>query len=594
MAVPPANLLLPAFWRGYARRYLRVYALGLLMLLATNGLTIAIPRMIKEVFDALASGGDMGQVRTYALLISLASVTVIVVRTLSRVLFFNPGRTIEFRLRNDMLARLLAMSGNWFRQQGTGDLVSRAANDATYVRALVGFSLLMLLNLLMVASFTLWQMLTIHALLTLYCVIPLAASLWLMRFGISRLFLAMRAGQQELGQLSEHILEALSGVAVIQGAVAEPAFQRRFDAHNDRYTAINLQVTALRCFLLPLAATVGNLCIFLLLYVGGQLAVEGEMSIGDVAAYASYVTLLAGSLTGAGWLLSGLQRGYVGLQRCWEVIELSGDRPGGAQHLPPATDGVHLRIDGLSYRYPDAEEDAANALTDVSFELKPGRVLGVYGPVGSGKTTLIDLLTGLLPPPGNTIFLDGIDVRELDPVSLWDAVAVAPQEAFLFSRSLRQNVAFVDDAEAIDEQRVWRALDRARLGDEVRRMEDGLDTVVGERGLTLSGGQRQRAQLARAMYRDHRLLLLDDVLSAVDHDTEERLLATITEEIDQDGGHHTAAIVSSRLSALAGADEILVLDAGRIIERGSHTELIAAGGMYAQVWQVQRTRRGAN
>lgn len=588
----PATLL-PAFWRGYARRYVWIYALGLLMLLATNGLTIAIPRMIKEVFDALAAGGQLDRVHILAALISVAAVVVIVVRTLSRVLFFNPGRTIEFRVRNDMLTRLLAMSGNWFRGRSTGDLVSRAANDASFVRALVGFSTLMLLNLIMAASFTLWQMLATNVRLTVYCVLPLAASLWLMRFGMSRLFTAMRQTQEELGRLSEHILEALGGVAVIQGAVAEPAFQRRFDLHNDRYTQINLEVTALRCFLLPLAAMVGNFCIFLLLYVGGEMAVQGEMSVGDLAAYASYVTLLAGSLTGAGWLISGLQRGYVGLQRCWEVVQLQGDRANGVRQLPQSDRGLRVQVKGLNYRYPDAEPDGADVLSDISFAVAPGQTLGIYGPVGSGKTTLTDLLTGLLPPPPGAIELDGVDVCELDPASLWSAVAVAPQQAFLFSRSLRENVAFIDRADAIDERRVWQAVDKALLGDEVRRMTDGLETVVGERGLNLSGGQRQRAQLARAMYRNYRLLLLDDVLSAVDHDTEERLLATISAEIDRDQSQHTAVIVSSRLSALVGADEILVLDEGRIVERGSHNELIGAGGMYANVWEVQRTRREA-
>ena len=593
MLPPPASSLLPAFFERYARRYARVYSLGLLMLLATNGLTVAIPRMIKEVFDELAGGRDMGLVQTYAILICGAAVVVIVVRTLSRVLFFNPGRTIEFRLRNDMLARLLSMSGTWYRDQGTGDLVSRAANDATYVRALVGFSLLMLLNLLLATSFTLWQMLEINARLTLYCVAPLALSVWLLRFGIRRLFDAMRAGQQELGQLSEHILETLGGVAVIQGAVAEGAFQRRFDLHNDRYTAINLQVTALRCFLLPLAAMVGNICIFILLFVGGQLAVEGKMSIGDLAAYASYVTLLAGALTGAGWLLNGLQRGYVALQRCWVVVDMPADRASGQLTLPDSDQGLHLEVKDLNYRYPDAGQDDPPALSGISFDLPPGGVLGIYGPVGSGKSTLIDLITGLLPPPMGTVSLDGVDVGDLASDSLWHAVAVAPQQAFLFSRSLRENVAFVDKQADIDSARVWASLDKALLGDEVRRLPDQLETVVGERGLTLSGGQRQRAQLARAMYRGYRLLLLDDVLSAVDHDTEERLLVSIGGELARGAGRHSAVIVSSRLSALADADEILVLDQGRLIERGTHSSLIAAGGAYAKVWAVQRTRRAA-
>ncbi len=589
-APPPGATLVGRFLDRYAKRYVGVYALGLAFLVATNALTVAIPDLIKQVFDALGSGAGRAEVDVFARWIGLAAVSVIVVRTLSRVLFFNPGRTIEFRVRNDMLRGLLSMSTSFFRRAGVGDLVSRATSDATFVRALVGFAVLNVLNLILAASMALWQMVRTDPWLTLWCVIPLIGSTWLLRKGIAWMYGTMREGQEELGRLSAHILESYGGVAVIQGSAATAAFGRKFDALNERYTDLNLKVAALRCFILPLARTVGSLCVFLLLYVGGQHVLDGALSVGDLAAYASYIGMLVSALAMAGWLLTALQRGYVSLQRVWQVVSLPTDRPHGETPLPLHDRGVALQVQGLSYRYPDAGEGEAEALTDVSFALQRGGVLGVYGPVGSGKSTLAMLVSGLISPPRGTVILEGEDLLDLAPDSLRREVAMVPQESFLFSRSLRANVGYVDPVDAIDTARVDTAVAQAALADDVARMPDGLETVVGERGLMLSGGQRQRTQIARALYAGARLLILDDVLSAVDHDTEERLLGTLRAEISAAQGDHgaSAILVSTRLSALIHCDEILVLEGGRVVERGTHAQLAAGDGLYGRAWAVQR------
>ena len=582
--------LLRSFFQRYVRRYLLVYAFGLAFLLATNWLAVVIPDLIKQVFDGLEQGAGFRRVQALCALIAAAAVAVIVVRTLSRVLFFNPGRTIEFRLRNDMLRRLLSMSQTWLRGEQSGDLVSRAINDATFVRALVGFAVLQLLNVVMAAGLSLWKMALTDAWLTFYCAVPLALSFVVLRYGTRRLFLSYRESQQELGKLSEHILESYNGVAAIATMAAEDAFLRRFDEHNDHYTALNLKVTALRTFLLPLASSMGHICVFLLLLVGGQRAMEGKLTIGDLAAYASYAGILVSALAMSGWLLNSIQRGFVALQRCWQVIELRSDRPQGHKELASGGPGVHLVVRDLDYRYPDAGDDELPALAGVDFELQPGQTLGVYGAVGSGKTTLVQLLAGLLTPPSGAVLLDGHDLRAIAWQPLREAVAVVPQSAYLFSRSLRANIAYSQHDGPIDEARVEAALARACLTEDVQRLDSGLDTVVGERGLNLSGGQRQRAQLARAFYRGYRLLLLDDVLSAVDHDTEERLLASIAGELAEKAERPTAIIVSSRISALANADLVIVLEAGKVIERGTHSELVALGGRYAEAHLAQLER----
>lgn len=582
-----AKQLLPSFYDRYARRYMFVHVLGLAFLVATNWLTVTIPALIKEVFDALAAGSDASKVSWVCTLIAIAAVAVIVVRTLSRVLFFNPGRTIEFRLRNDMLQRLLGMSQTWLRGEQTGDLVSRTINDATFVRALVGFAILQLLNVVLAAGLALWKMAATDIWLTVYCALPLAGSFLVLRYGTGRLFKSYQQSQQELGKVSEHILETYNGIAAIHSMAAEDAFLRRFDERNDRYTDLNIKLTALRTFLLPLASSMGHICIFLLLLVGGQHAIEGTLTIGDIAAYGSYAAILVNALAMSGWLLNSIQRGFVALQRCWQVLQLTSDRPKGHIEIDAEGTGAHVSVHDLSYRYPDAADDDPAVIDGVSFEIRPGKTLGIYGGVGTGKTTLVQLLTGLLTPPPGTVHLDGHDLRTLQWGPLRRAVAVVPQASFLFSRSLRENVGFVDSGGHIDDERVAQALQRASLAEEVTRLSDGVETVVGERGLTLSGGQRQRAQLARAFYRGYRLLVLDDVLSAVDHDTEEHLLEAISGELKGKADSPSAVVVSSRISALAAADEIIVLEAGRIAERGTHSELVRLGGLYAAAHLAQ-------
>jgi ATP-binding cassette subfamily B protein len=578
--------MLREFFRLYVRQHGLKYLTGLVCLVATVELTVAIPGWIKQVVDELANGRRLSEVHRYAGWIALAAVAVIGVRTLSRVLFFNPGREIEYQVRNDMLKRLLWMSPRYFRRQTLGDLMARAGDDATYVRALVGFTPVMALNIVVSAVVAAWQMWRTDAWLTLACVLPSLAALVVLRRGVQATMGWLKRTQQTLGELSERVLETYKGIAVVQGAAAEAAFIARFDETNDRFTEQSLRSVTIRTLVMPVVAVVGNLCILLLLYIGGQHVVARQLTIGDMAAYASYVGVLVGALASAGWVAGVIQRGFVSLQRVWEVLELASDLSAGATPLTAAAAGLHLEVRGLTWRHADAPANAPPVLTDIHFDLRPGRVLGIYGPVGAGKSTLVQLLSRQQPPPPNTVFIDGVDLLEVADADLRRAMAVVPQDAFLFSRSVRDNVGFIDRAGDIDPARVEQALTEAQLAGEVARFAEGLDTVVGERGLSISGGQRQRVQLARAFYRGFRLLVLDDVLSAVDHDTEARLLEILQAAIAARGT--SAVIISHRLSALQRADEILVLDGGRISERGTHAALVLAGGTYAKVWQAQQ------
>ena len=588
-AVATDRSMISAFLRSYAWRYRGQYALGMVFLLATNVLTVGIPWMQKHVFDELTGARRADRVHLYALAIAGAALLVIVVRTLSRVLFFNPGRTIEFRIRNDMLSRLLHMSPVFFRRWPIGDLMARASDDATYVRALVGFSAIMVLNIVLAAAMALAQMVQTDAWLTLYCVVPLVLAVMVLRTGVKWAMGMMRDTQKLLGKVSNVVLESYKGIAVVQGAAVESAFIGRFDEASEAFTDLNVRQAALRTFLMPVVGAVGNLCIFLLLYIGGRHVAEGSMSVGDLAAYASYLAVLVGSLASAGWVVGVLQRGSVSLRRVWDVLELQSDLPGRTVPLPMAERGVHLQIRDLTYAHPGGSEPI---LRDLAIDLQPGTILGISGPVGSGKSTLVALLSRLSPAPTGAILCDNIDLQQIADTDLRRDLAVVPQEALLFSRSIFENIGFFDRRDQIDRDRVAHAADSAQLTREIDRMPDGYETVVGEKGLTLSGGQRQRVQLARAFYRGFRLLILDDVLSAVDHDTEERLLGVLRAQIAERGT--TAVIVSHRLSALARADHIVMLgdpsgpQRGRIVEQGRHAELVALGGVYAHLWAVQQ------
>ncbi|MSQ82519.1 MAG: ABC transporter ATP-binding protein [Myxococcales bacterium] len=589
--------MIARFSDRYARRYLPVYALGLLFLAATNWLTVWIPQLQKEVFDELAAGKNAHVVYVHAWWIAGAAVAVIVVRTLSRILFFNPGRAIEFRLRNDMLDRLLGMSPAFFRDWPIGDLMARAGDDAAFVRALVGFAVIMALNMLLAAGMSLWQMFNTDAALTAMCLVPALLAIYVLCTGVSWAMALMVETQVALGNVSDVVLETYKGIAVVQGAAAESVFLHRFDVANQHYMRLNIRQAAVRTFFMPVVGVVGNLCIFLLLWQGGKDVIARQMTLGDLAAYASYIAVLVGALASGGWVVGVLQRGIVSLRRCWDVAELESDLQTGSVALPaktgPTTDqGLHLQVRDLTVRHPGASADVPAAVSNLSFDLQPGKVLGIYGPVASGKSTLTMALGRLIAVPRGCVTYDRVDLCDVRDSDLRRAVAIVPQEAFLFSRTLLQNVGFDDPLDRIDTARADQAISDAQLAGEVARMPQGLQTIVGERGLLLSGGQRQRAQLARALYRGGRLLILDDVLSAVDHETEERLLSVIGGHIV--GGGMSAIVISHRLTALARADEIIVLAdpasdrRGTVIERGTHSQLLALQGTYATVWAAQQ------
>jgi ATP-binding cassette subfamily B protein len=601
------------FFRRYVQRNLPAYVLGFAMLVATNYAVVRIPTLIGAALDAL--GGTDAQAlatgRAIALELVVWAVAVVFVRTLSRVLFFNPGREVEYRVAVDLFSHLLALQRPFFLKRKVGELVSMATNDTMSIRLLIGFAGLQVCNVAVAIPLHLWQMLRTDAWLTLWCLAPIVVGSAYTMSIVRRFYAMIRVSLEELGKLSDRVLESYAGIGTVRAHGAEPAILARFEERNRSYLDLQLRLSSIRAFSMPVLGLSGLVGNGLVLWIGGDRVIAGELSKGSLMTFMGLLTSLVALLMAVAWVLASVSRGLVAVRRIDEVIAT----PDG---LPVPTDSIKieapptLRIRDLAFTYPGAE---APSLQGISLKLGAGRTLGIFGRTGAGKSTLIHLLSRVYTPPPGTVWIAGRDVTTLPLDQVRAGLAVVPQDPFLFSTTLRDNVRLRGERtghvrgedgereaagrprpEAGPDPRLDAVLRAACLVDDIKSLPEGLDTVVGERGVMLSGGQRQRTALARALYRGPGMLLLDDVLSAVDQKTEIKLVAAIRGLHDDAGGlmaaPPTTVIVSHRTSVLEHADEILVLDRGRIVERGTHAQLIALGGLYAETHHHQEAARG--
>ena len=572
---------LSRFWSAYARGYWRSYALGFLFLLATNGLAVAIPALLERAIDALAA---QERALSWAAAILLAGLSLVFVRTFSRILFFNPGRTIEYEVKRRLFSHLLTLPRSFFEAMSPGEIITRGTTDTASLRALIGFGSLQLFNVIVALALTLGRMIWLSPSLSLYCLPPLVFAALILRWSIRRLFHFQRALLEQTARLSDTVLEGYGGAAVLQAFSAGGGFLDRFDRENQRYLKIGEGMQWIVVWGLPVVSVVGSGCVVLCLWLGAPQVVAGTLSPGQLTSFVVYINLLVSTLTSLGWFTSAIQRGYLSLGRIFELFDAEAGRPterAGDEPLPSAEGrGRRLELRGLSFTYPGAERPA---LEGINLKVEAGELVGIFGLTGSGKSTLLDLIARIREPEPGQLWVDGVDVTRCSTEAYWGALGYAQQSPFLFSEKLIQNITMSADEPA--PARLQAALEDAALDGELASFAEGLDTLVGERGVTLSGGQRQRVSLARAFYRGALpLLLLDDVMSAVDHRTEKRLI----EGIRQRASERTTLIVSHRMSVLQHADRVLVLDEGRPIAEGRHEELLQRPGIYAEAWRAQQ------
>jgi ATP-binding cassette, subfamily B, multidrug efflux pump len=604
-ATTPSGTLDPVFpfrrLLGYVFRYRRAFVLGLLCVVTTTSITLAAPKILQYAIDDLTAGVTRLKLLEYGGLLLTIGLVAGVFRFLMRRIIIGASRDIEYDMRNDFFAHLQTLPLSYFQSHRTGDLMSRATNDLNAVRMMIGPSIMYSANTLLTFIVALTIMATIDGWLTLLALIPLPfVSISVKVFG-SAIHKRFEQIQAQLSDVSAIAQEALSGVRVVRAYRQEHAELERFRRSNAEYLARNRKLIALQGLFFPSMSLFLGLGALLVVWLGGREVIRGRITLGQFVAFNSYLTMLAWPMIAFGWVTNMLQRGMASWKRMLEVLDTAPAIADAEGQERQDRHGEQRSVRGeIEFRDLVFSYGGAPVLNHVSATIEAGQTVALVGPTGSGKSTLISLLARLHDPPPGTVFVDGIDVREIPLSVLRGAIGFVPQEPFLFSDTLADNVAFGLDAvdaagragqtggagEAGREargERIHAASAVARLDKDVADFPKGYDTMVGERGITLSGGQKQRTALARAVLVEPKILILDDALSAVDTYTEEEILSRLRGVMRQ----RTSIIVSHRVSTVRGADMILVLDQGRIAERGTHDQLIRRGGLYAELHKKQ-------
>jgi ATP-binding cassette, subfamily B, multidrug efflux pump len=571
---------------SYLGRYRVRYLVGFALLVATNVCALAIPWVVKSSIEAIGRGGATARAEVVlgALLIAGLAVAQGLVRTASRFALFGASQRIDADIRNDLFARLLRLPPAFYQGQRTGDLMSRATNDLQSVVQLIGFGLLSLVNTAIVCAGAVAAMLRIDPWLTMVALAPAPLFVLVVKRWTARVHADALAVQEQLARLSSKVQENLSGMAVVRAYTMEPREIEAFARLNREYLARTLRLARRQAALSPFLGILAGLGTLFVLWFGGKAVVEGRITLGAFVAFSGYLTYLGWPILALGWVLAVVRRGLAAMERVAELLraEPAADpEPDAADAGGPPIVGT-VTITNLTFGYEGEGDGRAAALHEVSLDVPAGSCVAVVGPTGAGKSTLGVLLARLWEPPRGTVFVDGRDVRDIPLGTLRRTIGYVPQETFLFSRSLAENVSL--GAPGADGGRLDAVGRAAGLASDVAALPEGWATVVGERGLTLSGGQRQRVALARALLIDPRILVLDDAFASVDAETEAEILAQLR---DVRRGR-TTLLVTHRLRAARLADRVVVLDEGRVAEQGTHDALVVRGGVYARLWRRQQ------
>jgi ATP-binding cassette subfamily B multidrug efflux pump len=561
--------------RPYLWRYRRGLFLGTGALVIKDILGAMVPLIIKYGVDSLKSGFRLTVVFEFAGALVVLSLFKGIFQYWMRVILIGMSRDIEFDLRNDLFSHLVQLSSGFYARYRTGDIMARATNDLNAVRMMLGPGIMYWAETMLTAVLAIAVMLVVDWRLTLIALIPAPLVSGVMIFFGRRIHDRFEAIQKMFSDISSRVQENLSGMRVVRAYVQEAAELRTFEILNEEYIEQNLRLARLSSVFMPLVQGLIGCTFLLVLAAGGYQLLQGRISLGSFVMFNTYMGLLVWPMIALGWVVNLMQRGAASWTRIMELMEEKAE-------ISVAGGGRKQEFRGeIEFRGVEVVYDARAALQGVNLRIAAGTTIAIVGHTGSGKSTLASLIPRLLDPTRGTVLLDGTDLRELDPQWVRRHVGFVPQETFLFSATLGENIAWGRE-DATEEQIHW-AAGVAGLAPDIANFPAGYKTMIGERGLTLSGGQKQRVAIARSIVRDPGVLILDDALSSVDTITEERILSGLTAVMRG----RTTILISHRVSTVRDADRIFVLEHGQIVEEGSHEELVAAGGYYADLYQKQ-------
>jgi ATP-binding cassette subfamily B protein len=542
-----------------------------------NGTWVLFPLVIRRAVNDLWNGVTLHKLWTVSLVLLLVAGVKGIFQFLTRWIVIGASREIEFDLRNDLFRHLEGLSHSFYQRTRTGDIMARATNDLNAVRMLLGPAIMYSANTIVFTAGALIFMLSISPKLTFYAFLPLpVVSIVIQYFG-RRIHERFERIQAMFSDISARAQENFSGVRVIRAYVQEQAEIAGFESSNREYIARSLKLVRLMGMLWPTLETMLGLAIVLVLWLGGREVLQHRIDVGDFVAFNTYMVQLTWPVIALGWVINIFQRGTASLGR---IHELMLEKPE-ITDAPALISTVHEPQGDLEFRNLNFSYNGTPVLHDINLHIPAGSSLAIVGPTGSGKTTLVSLIPRIYDAEPGAVLIDGRPIREYPLEVLRRSIGFVPQETFLFSETIRENIAF-GVQKAGDEEVRW-AADAANIASEIEGFPDQYKTLVGERGITLSGGQKQRTAIARALIRNPRILILDDALSSVDTHTEDKILNHLR-EVMQD---RTTIFISHRVSTVRNADRIAVLHGGRIVEIGSHDELLALNGYYTDLYNKQ-------
>ena len=572
---------------SYLRPHWRMVLLGTIALLIVNLLGVYIPLLIKDSIDQLEGEFSFNQLSRTALWLLLLSAIMWCFRMYSRTSIFGIGRQVEFGLKQRIFQHLLTIEPGYFSNNTSGDLINRATSDVDNIRRLVGFALLSFINIIFAYAFTLPVMLKINVRLTILAIAVYPFMLLTVQLFSGKLRRYQEEIQVKLSDLSELIQEDMSGMALIRIYAQENQERAAFSQKNQQLLESNLKLAQVRNLLFPVIEGISYISLLILLWVGTKAIADGQITVGDFIALVLFVERLVFPTALLGFTITAYQQGEISIDRVESVTQAKPKIKNTAKAiiLPSTEIKGAITARNLTYTYPGSNTPA---LYDLNFEIQPGETVAIVGSIGSGKSTLANAIPRLLNIAEGELFLDNCDITKLELGSLRKAIAYVPQDSFLFSTTIKNNIRYGEPLAETAE--VIQSAQQAQIHPEILTFPQEYDTLVGERGITLSGGQRQRTALARALLADAKVLILDDSLSSVDNETATKILNSLSPTTAK----KTVIFISHQLSAAATCDRILVMDQGKIVQNGTHATLVQETGLYQSLWQQHRLKEVLN